>query len=128
MVTATITLRKLIQDSQDYGSDEEHMVSRVFFDMNVNGVDFVDLHADIKQSVGSSFEASPLEVSRPRQYEGPFNYEVFRSIVEKYYRGLIGATGVGIHIAGGSGVRMRGNVFHSVLTEHFEVQVAGGPW
>lgn len=29
--TARITFHKLIQDSQDYGSDDEHMVSRAFF-------------------------------------------------------------------------------------------------
>ena len=34
MVTATITLHKLIQDSQEYGSDDEHMVSRTTVRLN----------------------------------------------------------------------------------------------
>jgi hypothetical protein len=128
MAIATITLHKLIQDSQDYGSDDEHMVSRVFFDMEVDGKKFADLYADVKQSVGGSFETSPLEVSSPPNYKGPFNHEAFRAIVEQYYRGLVGATGSGIHISGGSNIRMRNNTFVKPLSAQFEVQVAGGPW
>lgn len=32
---AQITFKRLVQDSQDYGSDDEHMVSRAFFDMKI---------------------------------------------------------------------------------------------
>ena len=128
MAIATITIHKLIQDSQDYGSNDEHMVSRVFFEMKVEGKKYPDLYADIKQPVGSSFETSPLEVSSPPNYKGPFNYEAFRAIVEQYYRGLVGATGSGIHISGGSNIRMRNNTFVQSLTAQFEVQAAGGPW
>lgn len=128
MAIATITIHRLIQDSQDYGSNDEHMVSRVFFEMEIEGKKYADLYADIKQPVGGSFETSPLEVSSPPNYKGPFNYEAFRAIVERYYRGLVGATGSGIRISGGSNIRMRNNTFVQSLTAQFEVQVAGGPW
>jgi len=65
MVPAKISFRELIQDSQDYGSDDEHMVSRVFFDFEIEGSVHSNLYADVKQPVGSSFETAPLEVSRP---------------------------------------------------------------
>ncbi len=128
MATAIITLQKLIQDSQDYGSNDEHMVSRVFFDMEIEGKKYEALHADIKQSIGGSFETSALEVSNPANYKGPFNYEAFRAIVERYYRSLVGATGSGIRISGGSNIRMRNNTFVQPVTAEFEVKVTGGPW
>ncbi len=128
MATAIITFQKLIQDSQDYGSNDEHMISRVFFDMTIEGKTYTSLHADIKQPVGSSFESSALEISSPANYKGPFNHEAFRAIVERYYRSLIGATGSGIHISGGSNIRMRNNTFVQPITAGFEVKVSGGPW
>ena len=56
MATTRIYLHQLIQDSRDYGSNDEHMVSRVFFDLEVDGKRYTGLHADIKQTVGSLFE------------------------------------------------------------------------
>ncbi len=128
MSTAKLHLYKLIQDSQDFGSDEEHMVSRVFFNIDIDGKKIEGLYANIKQPVGSSIDSSSLEVSRPDNYKGPFNYEAFRSIAESYYRSLVGAKGSGIHIVGASNVRMRNNTFHQPLDAELEVQVAGGSW
>lgn len=125
---AKLYLKLLIQDSQDYGSNDEHMVSRVFFDLEVDGKMFQDLHADVKQTVGSSFETAPLEVFRPAGYKGPFNHEAFQQIIERYYRSLVGGKGSGIHIAGGSNIRMRNNRFAQAEVAEFEVQVAGGSW
>jgi hypothetical protein len=128
MATATVTLRKLIQDSQDYGSNDEHMVSRVFFDLVLDEKKYEGLYVDVKQPVGSSFESAPLEVSSPVNYKGPFNHEAFRGIVERYYRSLVGAGGSGIRISGGSNIRMRDNMFVSSATAQFEVTTAGGAW
>jgi len=128
MATATLHLKELIQDSQDYGSDDEHMVSRVFFDLEVDGVRHEGLYADVKQPVGSSFESDNLEVSKPVGYKGPFNYEAFRAVVEEYYRRLIGAQGRGIHIEGGANIRMSNNRIVTPELAQFEVQAVGGPW
>jgi len=40
MLTAKITFYKCVQDSQDYGSDDEHMVSRVFFILEIGDKKF----------------------------------------------------------------------------------------
>jgi hypothetical protein len=128
MTIATIGIKKLVQDSQDYGSDDEHMVSRVFFDMELEGKKFQDLYADIKQPVGGAFETSPLEVSRPANYKGPFNHAAFSEIVEGYFRGLIGSGGSGIRISGGANIRMRNNTYMAPMTAKFEVNSSGGPW
>ena len=36
---ARVTFYKCIQDSQDYGSDDEHMVSRIFFFLEIADFD-----------------------------------------------------------------------------------------
>ena len=56
MKKCKVIFRKCIQDSQDYGSDDEHMTSRVFFDLEIDGKIFKDLCADLKQTVGSDIE------------------------------------------------------------------------
>jgi hypothetical protein len=35
MKIAIITFKKLVQDSKEYGSDDEHMFSRVFFQLKL---------------------------------------------------------------------------------------------
>ena len=128
MAQAKIKLLRVVQDSQEYGSDDEHMVSRVLFDMEIDGTKYQGLHCDVKQIVGSSFETAPLEVSAPAGYKGPFNHEAFQQIVEHYYRSLVGSQGRGIQITGASNIRMRNNTFVQSSEAMFEVQVAGGPW
>ncbi|MDH4195213.1 MAG: hypothetical protein OEW33_12425 [Nitrospirota bacterium] len=128
MQTGKVTLQKLIQDSQDYGSTEEHMISRVFFDFELDGHTYEGLYADIKQTVGSSVEDAPLEVSKPMNYKGPFNYEAFHQIVEEYYRSLAGQSGTDMHIEGGTNLRMRHKTFVQPHVAEFPVTSTGGLW
>jgi len=127
-MTARITFRECIQDSQDYGSDDEHMVSRVFFTLELGGRSYPDLYADIKQTVGSSFETGTLEVDAPHGYKGPFNQASFRDAVEAYCRSLVGATGSGIRIEGAVNLRMRNNRFVRRHTVEFPVTEGGAGW
>lgn len=128
MAKAKIIFHKLIQDSQVLGSNDEHMISRVFLTLEYAGKTFADLSADIKQPVGSDFEKTPLEVSMPIGYVGPFNYEAFRTAVEKYYRSLVGRSGSGIHIQGGQNTRMRNNTFKRQAVVEFEVSTSNAGW
>lgn len=77
----------------------------------MNPKKYKNLLAGIKQPVGAPFETAPLEVSWPEGYEGSFNNNAFREAVEHYYRSLVGSKGRGIHIQGGSNIRMFENVF-----------------
>jgi len=129
MTNANVTFRRLVQDSQDYGSNDEHMVSRAFFDLKIDDRAYQDLSVDIKQPVGSNFETSPLEISKPNGYNGPFNHQAFRDAVENYYRGLVGSSGSGIHISGGaSNIRMRNNTFLQEVHVKFSVSKDGPAW
>jgi hypothetical protein len=131
MATARLVFEKCIQDSQDYGSDDEHMISRVFFTLEVGGKRYDGLHADVKQTVGSSYEDGPIEISSPRgsSYKGPFNYDAFRAAVEKYYRSLVGSSATGIRIGSGArGIRMRNNIFQRQKVTEFEVSGTDVSW
>ena len=112
MAKAVVTLYRCIQDSQEYGSDDEHMISRVFFRVNVEKGKETEDVVDIKQTVGSSFETGPLEVYRPRgKARGPWNHKAFVEAVESYYRGLVGATGQGFRIGPAVQLRMHDNCY-----------------
>jgi len=128
MPTATVRFIQCIQDSQDYGSDDEHMVSRVFLTLEAEGKPYPNLTVDIKQTVGAKFEDSPLEVSPPKGYHGGYNYAAFRELVEDYYRSLIGGRGHGIRIEGGANIRMRNNTFVQPRTATFEYSKTSRAW
>ena len=121
MPTATATFFKIIQDSQEFGSDDEHMVSRIFFNLEIDKTKYPNLYADIKQTVGSSYESGPLEVSPPHGYDGPFNFEAFREAVEQRYRSQVGSKGRGYRIVGGSNIRMWNNVSTFTVVVQFDL-------
>jgi hypothetical protein len=126
---ATVTFTRCVQDSQDYGSDDEHMVSRVFFDLDVGGKSHLGLCADLKQVVGSNYETGAIEVGRPEGYRGPFNYLAFRDAAERYFRSLVGSGGSGIRMQGASNIRMRNNTFVMHRVEVFEIDSSSpGAW
>jgi len=129
MKKALITFTKCIQDSQEYGSNDDIMVSRLFLSLSINGKEYPNLHCNIKQIPGSDIENSPIEVSNPIGYKGPFNYEEFRKTAEIYYRSLVGKGGSGIHIGGGArNIRMYNNIFAKSMTFEFNVDEGSGGW
>lgn len=47
-------------------------------------------------------------------YDGPHNYQAFRDCTEAYFRSLIGGSGMGIRIEGGSNIVMTNNRYVQV--------------
>lgn len=134
MSEMTVNFSKCIQDSQDFGSDDEHMVSRVFFTLAIDGTSKGEFYADMKQSVGESFEEGSIEVGPPKTpdgslHKGPFSQAKFVEAATTYYRSLVGSGGSGIHIGGGaSNIRMRNNTFVQLYAVSFEVFDSAGQW
>ena len=128
MPIAKITFNSLIQDSQEYGSDDQHRISRAFFSIEIDGNEAIESYVSIKQTVGTDFETASLEVSRPYGYSGPFNYTAFRQIVESYYRGLVGKGGSGISISGEGNIRMLDNRFGKRVVCEIEVSKESPTW
>jgi len=122
MSKAKVIFYKCIQDSQDYGSDDEWMVSRVFFNLEIGEERFEELYADVKQTVGSDYDTALLELSAPHGYEGAFNHQAFRDCAEKYYRSCIGSEATGIRIEKGARfIRMRNNIIGKEMVCEFEI-------
>jgi hypothetical protein len=126
-VIVTVTFHKCIQDSQEFGSDDEHMVSRVFFTIEAEGNSYPDMYCELKQTVGSNFESEPnIEVGIPQtsqdtKYSGPLNYDKFRKEVEQYYRSCVGSSGIGIKFGtGAKKIRMGNNTYTNEVRVQFE--------
>ena len=131
MSQISVTFHKLIQDSQEFGSDDEHMVSRAFFKIEVEGNSYPDMYCNLKQTVGSDFESEPIEVGTPQGagYSGPFNYDAFRQAVEDYFRGNFGPTGSGIGFgAGAKNIRMYHNTIYKQVQVQFEASEQETSW
>jgi hypothetical protein len=127
MPTATIHFKELIQDSQNYGSDDENMVSRVFFDLQVDDKKYPGAYANLRQTVGAT-ATDPIEVSAPAGYVGPFDHEKFRAEVEKYFRGFFGSPGSSVNLGpGGKKVRMRNCRYRKLASVSFEVPKLHSP-
>lgn len=127
MPNAIVTMTELAQISQDFGSDE-HMVSRVYFDIAIEGHGYPGLHVDVKQTVGSSFETAPLEVSSPVGYRGPMNHDALRAAVESYYRSHFGLLGRSIRVGADSEARIRNNRVRDRVQVQFEVPKGDAGW
>jgi len=131
MAKARVIFHQCLQDSQNFGSDDEHMISRVSFTLEIDGRRYEGGLVDIKQTVGSSYETGPIEVGPPKgfPYEGPFNYEAFQVAVERYYRSCVGSTASGIRLGPGAvNIRMRNNLFKKESVEEFEVSGSDAAW
>ncbi len=127
IVTAKLLFHKCLQNMQDVGTNDEFMVSRVFFSIELPGKRFENLFVDLKQTAGDDYERGSIEVSSPQGAIGNLDYAAFRDAVETYYRKLIGSSGQGIKIQGGSAI-MRDNWFHIPMTTEIAIDTESGGW
>ena len=125
---AKVRLNECVQDSQDYGSDDEHMISRVFFDVESEEKTHNGCYVAIKQAVGGTFEENPIEVGRPQNLPIRLNYEQFRAEIERYFRSLVGGQGSGIRIEGATNIRMRNNRFRRPKIVEIEIATGDQSW
>jgi hypothetical protein len=105
-----IVITGMVINDQEMGSTPgDHMVSRIRFDLTLDEP-LGRFYAIVKQVVGSNFEEGLIEVGPPHhsggsqrngpEYDGPFNHDAFRKMVEEYYRLTIGPEGKGLRISG----------------------------
>jgi len=78
--------------------DESHIDSLIEFDLKVGDERLRDLNAEVRQLNGTDFQSQPLEVGNVIKYNGPWNYEEFRELCGRYYRDIIGSSGMGLTI------------------------------
>ena len=86
-----VKLKKCIQNQHEVGSKDAHMISRIFYELVVNGKTQGSFYSDIKQPVGSEYVAEDLEVTAPNGYEGPFDQASFAKGIRNYYQRIAGS-------------------------------------
>jgi hypothetical protein len=86
-----INLKKI----STFEPDESQIDSLVEFDLKIGDRCLSDLSAEVRQLNGTDFQSQPLEVGNVIGYDGPWNAEEFREFCGRYYRDVIGSSGVG---------------------------------
>ena len=112
MAVATMTFRRCLLNASEAGGDEGHVGSRVFFDLKIEGREFVDVYADVRADREGD---APLSVTPPRGYDGPLNLQVFQGLIEFYYRQAAGGGPDGL------GLRLRDWAIEQEMVVQFEV-------
>lgn len=120
MPVATITFRRCLVNASACESDEDHVGSRVFFDLNIEGQAFGNVYVDVRQVIREGAEHEPLVVTPPQGYDGPFNFRVFQGLVAFYYRQAVGGTW-GMGGMQGLGRRLKDWAIEQEMRVEFEV-------
>jgi hypothetical protein len=122
MATLEVTFEGCVQDSEEFGSGPDRMVSRVYFWIRREGsahgdfrADFHNatgyrffrrrvepperytgpmLHVEIVQPVGEDFLTGPIAIGPPSGYSGPFDHPGFARAATEYFRSLMSDAGV----------------------------------
>ena len=115
-----VKITHCIQDSQEFGSTDDHMVSRVFMRLTLNGEGQGETYSTIKQAVG---DPSFIEVTSPVGYNGPFDHQEFTSKLTDYFNGLSM-----INVGRSVNVRMLNNLHVKPLTFTLIRLNAGPSW
>jgi hypothetical protein len=98
MPTGTIEfncLRINLKRTSAFEREESHIDSLIEFDLKIGKKRLKDLNAKVRQLNGTDFQSQPLEVGDVSGYDGPWNEEEFREFCRKYYRDVIGSSGLG---------------------------------
>ena len=119
MPKAQLVFTTIIQDSQEFGSNGQYMVSRLFFDLRVGNDLHTGFSADIRQKVGDDREHAPVEVSMPHSLAGSISLIDFRKHVEQYYRESYGSTASAFQFGPGTKVRM----MHKVVSRRSVAEI-----
>jgi hypothetical protein len=98
MPTGTIEFKCLrinLKRISTFEPDESQIDSLIEFDLRIGDEPMRDLRAEVRQLNGTDFQRQPLEVGNVIGYNGPWNYKEFRDFCERYYRDVIGSSGMG---------------------------------
>ena len=78
---AKLTFHKLIQDTQDVVSgdpNQNHMVSRAYFTLDLGGKQYGDMSVVLRQPFGTDYATEPIEVEKASgSYTGNWNCRSF---------------------------------------------------
>ncbi len=109
MMATRIIFHKVIQDGLEFGSDETRSVSRVYFDLEVDGELHKDLSVDVEEPADGTHKTEDIVVGRPQGVPTALDFASFERAVCVYYQNLVTSAGYGKHLAKGKGFRSHGD-------------------
>jgi len=104
-----VLFHRVVQDAPEFGSTDTLSVSRVFFDLEVDGETFSDLYVNVEELVGGSHTTEEISVGELKAALLPIDRDAFEHAVRSYYQSLVSSAGSGKHLAKDKGFRMQGD-------------------
>lgn len=104
-----IIFHKVVQDELEFGSDDTHSVSRVFFDLEEDGELYENLYVDVEEPADGTHQTEDIVVGKPQGAPVTLDPESFKQAVCVYYQRLVNSAGYGKHLAKGKGFRSHGD-------------------
>jgi hypothetical protein len=101
MPTGTIVFKCIrinLKRSSLFEPDENCIDSLIEFDLKIGDKNSRGLKAMVRQPNGTDFQNQALQVGNVVGYEGPWNDEEFKEACGRYYRDIIGSSGIGLAI------------------------------
>jgi hypothetical protein len=98
MPTGTIEFKCIrinLKRTSTFEPDESHIDSLIEFDLKIGDKRLKGLNAVVRQLNGTDFRSQPLEVGKVSGYDEPWNDDEFQEFCGKYYRDIIGSSGLG---------------------------------
>jgi hypothetical protein len=125
MKTIKLNFTKAIINSQMLGSENEHMLSQLFFTL-----DGVPYDCVVRQPHGENhtFETDPIEVELPKGFPVRINYGEFSNEAENYYRKAVGKSASFIRIEGGSNNMITNSTFVFPYSTTIHEAAPDGAW
>jgi hypothetical protein len=87
MARLIVRVKYFVYNATEFGSNDEIIVSRIFYDMSVNGQKRGEFYSDLTHRV-DTLEPEAIEVTQPSGYTGPFNHAAFADKLIAYYQGI----------------------------------------
>jgi hypothetical protein len=101
MPTGTIVFKCIrinLKRNSTFEPDESCIDSLIEFDLKIGDQSSRGLKAVVRQPYGTDFQSQPLAVGTVIGYQGAWNNEEFEETCARYYRHIIGSSGIGIAI------------------------------
>jgi hypothetical protein len=118
------------QTVQSSDPAQDHLVARVYLDLEVDGTGHTGVCVEGRQPYGTNYSTEPIEVrlAPDSAYRGPFPLLGFSDELERYYRAHVGPNGRLLSFDDGFSVQVQDTAMASIAGPyHFElVDVAGG--
>jgi hypothetical protein len=98
MPTGTIIFKCIrinLKRNPTFEPDESCIDSLIEFEFKIGTKSSKGLKTVVRQPNGTDFQSQPLEVGNVIGYKGPWNDEEFKDTCGRYYRDIIGSSGLG---------------------------------